>query len=105
MKDLTTQLYKSFYKYKILNLDDLIYNVNFSWQLKEKLSKHISLSTVKKLISDAQSKNIGAKILSAVSLNTDYIIIGTNAGSKAKKALELNIKILSEDEFLKKIKS
>ena len=65
MKDITTQFYKSYYRNKKLNLDALISDVNFSWQLKEKLSRHISLSTVKKLISDAQSKNIGAKILGA----------------------------------------
>tara|TARA_Y100000590_G_C15730503_1_gene1016847 strand:- start:304 stop:2322 length:2019 start_codon:yes stop_codon:yes gene_type:complete len=48
-------------------------------------------------------KNRGAKILSSVSKNTDYLIIGENAGSKAEKAKNLGIKILLEDDFLKKI--
>ena len=47
----------------------------------------------------------GAKILSSVSKNTDYLIIGENSGSKAKKAKELGIEILNENEFLKKINS
>ena len=49
------------------------------------------------------AKEVGAKILSSVTKNTDYVIIGENAGSKEKKAIELNIKILSEEKFIKKI--
>jgi len=51
------------------------------------------------------AKEMGAKILSSVSKNTDYVIIGDKAGSKEKKARELNLNILSENDFLKKIKS
>ena len=49
------------------------------------------------------AKTNGAKILSSISKNTDYVIIGSNAGSKAKKAKELNVKIITEKEFLTKI--
>ena len=49
----------------------------------------------------AQEK--GAKISSSISKNTDYLIIGEKPGSKAKKAKELNIKILNEKEWLVKI--
>ena len=48
----------------------------------------------------AKALSLGAKVSSAVSKNTDYVIIGTDAGTKAKTAQELNITILSEDEFL-----
>ena len=41
----------------------------------------------------------GGKVSGSVSKNTDYVIAGESAGSKLKKALELNIKILNEDEF------
>ena len=51
------------------------------------------------------AKEVGAKILSSVTKNTDYVIIGDKAGSKEKKAKELNLKIFSEKDFLKKIKS
>ncbi len=51
------------------------------------------------------AKEVGAKILSSVSKNTDYVIVGEKAGSKEKKAIELNLKILSEEDFLKKISS
>ncbi len=51
------------------------------------------------------AKEVGAKILSSVTKNTDYVIVGDKAGSKEKKARELNLKIFSEKDFLKKIKS
>ena len=41
----------------------------------------------------------------SVSKNTDYVIVGDKAGSKEKKARELNLNIFSENDFLKKIKS
>ena len=42
----------------------------------------------------------GGKTSSSVSKNTDYVIAGVKAGSKLKKAQELNIPILSEEEFM-----
>ena len=51
------------------------------------------------------AKEVGAKILSSVTKNTDYVIVGDKAGSKEKKARELNLNIFSEKDFLKKIKS
>ena len=51
------------------------------------------------------SKSVGAKILSSVSKNTDYLIIGEKAGSKKEKAKKLKVKILTENEFVKKIKN
>ena len=48
----------------------------------------------------AIAQKCGAKVAGAVSGHTDYVIMGEDAGSKAKKAQELGIKILTEDEFL-----
>ena len=43
----------------------------------------------------------GGKNISSVSKNLDYLVAGENAGSKLKKAQELQtVKILSEKEFL-----
>ncbi len=44
-------------------------------------------------------KSLGGKVTSSVSKKTDYIIAGANAGSKLKKAKELNVKIIDETEF------
>ena len=48
----------------------------------------------------AKALAAGAKVAGSVSKNTDYVIIGADAGSKAKTAQELGIAILSEQEFL-----
>lgn len=48
--------------------------------------------------------SLGAKAVGSVSKNTDYLITNEASGSsKYKKAMELNIPILTEDEFLKMI--
>lgn len=45
---------------------------------------------------------LGAKAASSVSKNTDYLITNEASGSsKYKKAVELNVSIITEDEFLK----
>ena len=41
----------------------------------------------------------GAKVTSSVSSKTNFVIAGENAGSKLKKALELNVKIYDENEY------
>ncbi|HPV55097.1 MAG TPA: NAD-dependent DNA ligase LigA [Bacilli bacterium] len=46
----------------------------------------------------------GGQVTSAVSKNTDFVIVGENPGSKYTKALELGIKVLTEEEFMKLIK-
>lgn len=48
----------------------------------------------------AMAQKCGAKVAGSVSAHTDYVVMGADAGSKAKKAQELGVKILTEDEFL-----
>jgi DNA ligase (NAD+) len=47
---------------------------------------------------------LGGKAAGSVSKNTDFVIVGTDAGSKLTKAQALGIKILSEDEFEQMVK-
>ncbi|MFQ5995069.1 MAG: NAD-dependent DNA ligase LigA, partial [Acidiferrobacterales bacterium] len=43
---------------------------------------------------------LGAKVVSSVSSKTDYVVVGTDPGSKVTKAAELGISTLDEDQFL-----
>ena len=49
---------------------------------------------------EATIKRLGGRAAGSVSKKTNFVIIGENAGSKADKARELGVTILSEDEFL-----
>ncbi|MFY9287590.1 MAG: NAD-dependent DNA ligase LigA [Alphaproteobacteria bacterium] len=48
----------------------------------------------------AKAESMGANVAGSVSKKTDFVVVGEDAGSKAKKAQELGVKILSEDEWL-----
>lgn len=45
-------------------------------------------------------KNMGADVSDSVSRSTDFLIAGENSGSKYKKATELGIEIISEENFI-----
>ena len=57
--------------------------------------EHYSREEASKLI-----EQHGGRTSSAVSKKTDYVLAGEDAGSKLKKAQELGITILSEEEFI-----
>ncbi len=48
----------------------------------------------------ARAEALGAKVAGSVSKKTDYVVIGADAGSKARKAAELGVTALSEQDWL-----
>ncbi len=57
-----------------------------------------TLSTTRDIF-EKTIKNLGGKVSSSVSKNTNYVLMGENPGSKVDKAHALGVKIISEDEF------
>ena len=58
-----------------------------------------SLETMTRNEAKAKAQSAGAKVAGSVSKKTDYVVLGADAGSKAQKAAELGIAVLSESEF------
>ena len=50
-------------------------------------------------------RNQGGKVSSSVSKNTDYVLAGSEPGTKLVKAQELGIRILDENEFMQLVKN
>ena len=61
------------------------------------------LSTMSRGEAGDYIRKLGGKVAGSVSKSTDYVVVGDEAGSKLRKATQLGIKILEEDEFLKLI--
>ena len=109
----------------IESIKDFFSNRN-NLKIIKKLNKILSIKFKKKLVKDNYfsnkhivftgtllslsrdeakylAKSNGAKILSSVSKKTDFLIIGSKAGSKVEKAKSLGVKVLNEKDFLEKI--
>jgi len=59
-----------------------------------------TLSSMKREAAAERVKSLGATVSSSVSGRTDYVVVGENPGSKANKARDLGVTVLTETEFL-----
>ena len=58
-----------------------------------------TLETMSRDEAEAQAERRGAKVTKSVSKKTDFVVVGADAGSKATKAAELGLRILTEAEY------
>ncbi len=61
------------------------------------------LSTLKRTEAEQLAKEYGGYASSSVSKKTSYVVAGENAGTKLRKANELGVPVITEEEFLKMI--
>jgi DNA ligase (NAD+) len=90
----------------LLNLKFLGLNTKYISSVKEKeefRGKTFVLTGKLELYKRDEAKllieNFGGKVSGSVSKKTDYVVAGTDAGSKLKKANQLDVQVLTELEF------
>ena len=58
-----------------------------------------SMETMTRQEAKAVAEGLGAKVTDSVSKKTDLVVLGADAGSKAKRAAELGVRTVSESEW------
>ena len=89
---------------KHITVEDFVDNANYDSPLSGKTVVFTgTLTSMTRAEAKAKTLSMGAKVAGSVSKNTDFVIVGADAGSKAQKAAELGISILTEEQFSKLI--
>ena len=64
-----------------------------------------TLPTLSREEAETRVRSAGGKAASSVSAKTSFVVAGENPGSKYDKARSLNVPILSEAQFLKRLRA
>ncbi len=62
-----------------------------------------TLNSLSRAEAKSQAEKMGAKVTSQISKSTDILVVGSDAGSKLKKASEFGIKVISEEEWIEMV--
>ena len=87
-----------------------IINLGFNLEAEKVLSRNSKIKDKKIAITGKLSsisrdelksklEDLGVKVVNSISKNTDYVIVGSDAGSKLAKAKALNIEIISDEDL------
>jgi DNA ligase (NAD+) len=63
-----------------------------------------TLASMSRSEAKAQAEALGANVAGAVSQKTDYVVVAPGAGSKEKKARQMQLNVLTEEQWLALIK-
>jgi len=88
----------------ILDIEDFVDNIKPSALSGQNLVFTGSLTSLSRSEAKSQAEQLGAKVVNTVSNNTHLVIVGEKAGSKLKKARELGIKVISEEDWQQIVK-
>ena len=93
IRDLRKQLTVEAVKRRVIAADAL---------LKDKVVVFTGeLSSMTRDAAKARAEELGAKVTDSVSKKTSLVVVGENAGSKARKAAELGVQTMTEEEWVK----